>query len=68
MRSKIADDLLLAKISGACNLVVDEFNDRFNPGTTIHGPGRICYFGFKITQLEDVSVFVDGADKLLALE
>lgn len=68
MSAVIVDDILLTGPSSTTDAIVEAINVQFFLGTIVHGPGRIRYFGFNITQHDDMSITVDENDKLHDLE
>ena len=66
--AKIVDDILATGENNAVDQLLERFNSKFKFGTVIHGPGRLRYFGFNISQHEDFKCSLDGDDKLFALE
>lgn len=66
--AKTLDDILLAGPSRTTDAIVEANGMQFSLGTIVHGPGRLRYFGFNITQHDEMSLTVDGNNKLHALE
>lgn len=68
MFAKIVDDIMFSGSLSTKVPVINAFNDRFNLCDIRNGPGYIRYFGFNITQFDNMSNSINGNDKLLAIE
>ena len=66
--AKIVDDILATGEKDAVERVLTDFNDRFNFGTVIHGPGILRFFGFNIVQNDDFTCAINADDKLHNIE
>ena len=65
---KIVDYLLMTGEKSYMDNFIRQFNDKFQFGTVIHGPGILKFFGLTIIQNTDFSCTVHGDEKLMALE
>lgn len=64
MIAEIVDEILVA---GEVDVVDRSFGNivkKFKFENVVHGPGKIQFFGFSITQNEDFSCVGDGNDKI----
>ena len=65
--AKIVDDIKVAGEGERAMQFVKKFNEFFNLGTVVSGPGRMRFFGINIVQDEDMKIQTDADDKLSAL-
>lgn len=62
--AKIVDDFLICGQTKVVDDVIRSIGQIFTLGTIIHGPGLLRYFGLNIVQHDDMTITIDGDDKL----
>lgn len=65
---KIADEPLLTGIANEMRKFITKFNDKFELGEAVHGPGDHTYNGMNIIQENDFTVCIHSYNKIQAIE
>lgn len=63
--AKIVDDIILTGKDDITEKFLSEFNEIFELGSVVSGPGNLRFFGININQNDDYSIEVNAEDKLL---
>ncbi len=66
--AKVVDDIILTGEESVTSKFIDDFNAKFKLGTIIRGPGKLRFFGLQVVQEKDLSICVDGNEKLNKIE
>lgn len=67
MSAKIVEYILICEEEHRVPLILEAKDCRFKLNTIMHGPGVLRYCGINVVQHEDMSMEVDGDDKLSSI-
>lgn len=64
IKEKTVNDLSVNGHPTKTGPITEKFNDQFTPSTISHGPDSFPFYGLSIVQYVDMSISIDGDDKL----
>ena len=62
--AKVVDDIIITGEDEVTCEFITGFEKRFKLGTVVRGPGNLRFFGLQVIQDQDLSITVDGNEKL----